>query len=216
MQLSAGAIGAVSGGHTQPPDRYQCLWRTGTGRFSPQRCFYLSSALRQLPRLHAGTDRGDELTLRRAQRRSWKRHQNLVATQHDLYYHPDHYALYLRYQAQRHSGGAWTATAASNTAIFCLPSNVNSRLVEFRENGQLRMISIIDELPDGISSVYTFFDPDVPGASLAPTTFMAGATVPGTEATLSLSWYWIKDSRKMAYKAGFRPLQGLVEGHGSR
>ena len=108
---------------------------------------------------------------------------------------------------------AWTATAASNTGIFCLPSNVNSRLVEFRENGQLRMISIIDELPDGISSVYTFFDPDVPGASFGTyNIIMAGATVPELKLPYLYLGYWIKDSRKMAYKAAFRPLQGLIEG----
>ncbi len=49
---------------------------------------------------------------------------------------------------------------------FLLQSNVHTRLVEFREQGHLRMVSIIDELADGLSSVYTFFDPAQPQASL--------------------------------------------------
>jgi leucyl-tRNA---protein transferase len=96
---------------------------------------------------------------------------------------------------------------------FLLPSNVDSRLVEFREEGQLRMISIIDKLPDGISSVYTFYDPDVPGASFGTYNILWQV-----QQCLALGLpylylgYWIKESRKMAYKANFRPLQGLTDG----
>jgi arginine-tRNA-protein transferase len=155
----------------------------------------------------------DELISRRAQRRSWKRHQNLVATQHGLYYHPDHYALYLRYQARRHSGGGMDRDSREQYRHFLLPSNVNSSLVEFHEDGKLRMISIIDELHDGISSVYTFFDPDVQGASFGTYNILWQVQLCRL---LKLPYlylgYWIKESRKMAYKAGFRPLQGLVGG----
>ena len=156
----------------------------------------------------------DKLALNRSQRRSWKRHQDLVATAHDLYYHPDHYALYLRYQARRHSGGGMDRDSREQYRHFLLPSNVDSRLVEFREKkGQLRMISIIDELPDGISSVYTFFDPDVSGASFGTYNILWQAQLC---LALDLPYlylgYWIKDSRKMSYKAHFGPLEGLIEG----
>ena len=96
---------------------------------------------------------------------------------------------------------------------FLLPSNVDSKLVEFRENGILRMVSIIDELPDGISSVYTFFDPDVPGASFGTYNILWQARQ-CRELKLPYLYlgYWIKDSRKMAYKAAFKPLQALING----
>ena len=49
---------------------------------------------------------------------------------------------------------------------FLLQSNVDSSLIEFREkNGNLKMVSIVDNLKDGMSSVYTFFDPTDNGAS---------------------------------------------------
>ena len=48
---------------------------------------------------------------------------------------------------------------------FLLHSNVATDLFEFREAGVLRMVSLVDRLVDGLSSVYTFFEPDVPGAS---------------------------------------------------
>ena len=48
---------------------------------------------------------------------------------------------------------------------FLLHSNVATDLFEFREDGVLRMVSLVDRLVDGLSSVYTFFEPDVRGAS---------------------------------------------------
>jgi arginine-tRNA-protein transferase len=155
----------------------------------------------------------DELVPKRAHRRSWKRHQTLVATQHDLHYHPDHYALYLRYQMRRHYGGGMDRDSREQYRHFLLPSNVNSSLIEFHEAQQLRMVSIIDRLPDGISSVYTFFDPDLPGASFGTYNILWQAKLC---LTLGLPYlnlgYWIKQSRKMAYKANFGALQGLVGG----
>lgn len=145
------------------------------------------------------------------QRRAWKRHQNLIATKHELYYHPDHYALYSRYQMQRHCGGSMDHDSREQYQNFLLQSNVNSKLVEFHENGQLRIISIIDELPDGISSVYTFFDPDSQGASFGTHSILWQIQQCRTRGLPYLYLgYWIKASRKMEYKANFKPIQGLI------
>ena len=155
----------------------------------------------------------DEFNASRAQRRAWKRHQHLVATQNKLHYHPDHYALYLRYQAERHCGGGMDRDSREQYRHFLLQSNVDSKLVEFHENGQLRMVSIVDELPDGLSSVYTFFDPDVPGASFGAYNILWQVQ---QCVALGLPYlylgYWIKQSRKMEYKANFQPMQGLIDG----
>lgn len=155
----------------------------------------------------------DKFTPSRTQRRVWKRHQHLLATRHKLHYHPHHYALYLRYQTHRHSGNGMDHDSREQYCHFLLQSNVNSRLIEFHEHDQLRMISIIDELSDGISSVYTFFDPDLPGASLG--TYNILWQIQQCR-TLGLPYlylgYWVKQNRKMSYKANFRPLQGLING----
>ena len=100
---------------------------------------------------------------------------------------------------------------------FLLQSNVRSSLVEFREEGRLRMVSIVDRLEDGLSSVYTFFEPEVAGASLG--TFNVVWQVDLCR-RLGLPYlylgYWIAQSRKMAYKVNFQPLEGLIDGQWRR
>jgi len=147
----------------------------------------------------------------RAQRRAAKRHQNLSTQVQGLHYSAEHYALYLAYQAHRHSGGGMDQDSREQYRHFLLQSNVTSKLIEFREGSELRMVSIVDQLPDGMSSVYTFFDPGVPGTSYG--TYNILWQVDECR-RLGLPYlylgYWIKESRKMAYKVGFRPLQGLI------
>lgn len=148
----------------------------------------------------------------RAQRRAWKRHADLTAAGRDLIFDPQQYALYLRYQQERHSGGGMDQDSREQYQHYLLHSHVATELIEFREAGSLRMISLIDKIDDGLSSVYTFYDPEPRGASYG---------------TYNILWqiercrdlglpylylgYWISGSRKMAYKASFRPLEALTE-----
>ncbi|MCC7135195.1 MAG: arginyltransferase [Nitrosomonas sp.] len=148
----------------------------------------------------------------RTQRRAGKQHQHLLAAWHPLHFNPAHLELYQRYQHARHTGGDMERDDHAQYRDFLLKSNVNSYLVTFHENNQLRMVSIIDQVPDGLSSVYTFFDPDISNASYG---------------TFNILWqieqcrskhlpylylgYWIADNRKMCYKSNFRPLQVFVD-----
>ncbi len=155
----------------------------------------------------------------RTQRRAWQQHNSLQTSLHTLADKPEYYVLYQRYQAARHKNGGMDNDDHEAYEKFLLRSDIESFIVEFREPsehnaaGILRMVSVIDLLADGLSAVYTFFEPDLAHSSFGVYNVLWQIDLcRQLELDFVYLGYWIKDSAKMTYKTQYQPAQVLQNG----
>lgn len=149
----------------------------------------------------------------RSQKRAWSQHAKLIPTIVAPHFSNEHYALYTRYQKAKHVGGGMDQDDIAQYNEFLVETNVSTFMVEFRQHptnqtvGDLKMVSIVDRLNDGLSAVYTFYAPE-PGMSYG--TFNVLWLIQQTRA-LGLKHlylgYWIEACRKMTYKTRFKPCE---------
>ena len=126
----------------------------------------------------------------------------------------DQFRLFIAYQHSRHRDSEMAMMTYSDYRGMVEDTELRTGLVEFREpDGTLVAMSLIDELDDGFSAVYSFYDPD---------------HKPGSLGTWAILWlvdearrnglpyvylgYWIGESPKMAYKARFPALERFAQG----
>lgn len=145
----------------------------------------------------------------KAWRRILRRNRDLTAESVGLDISDEQYRLFRRYVRSRHGDGDMAVMDRRDYTSMILASPIDTNIIEFRDDsGSLVAACLTDRMSDGPSAVYSFFDPDMDRRSLG--SFMVLWLV--EEARQSgmphvYLGFWIDDSRKMAYKARFRPLE---------
>ena len=158
----------------------------------------------------------------RSMRRVQERNSDLVAEMRVPVPTSEQYSVFRGYLDSRHRDGGMADMTVLDYAMMVEDSHVETRLVEFRRrgpdsritgrgNGPLLGVALTDVLSDGLSMVYSFFDPDVGGRSLG--TFIILDHIARAR-RLGLPYvylgYWVRGSRKMDYKGRFLPQERLT------
>jgi arginine-tRNA-protein transferase len=149
-----------------------------------------------------------------AMRRVLKRNQTTVARDMPAHATAEHFALFQAYQQTRHGEGDMAAMSFYDYRAMVEDTPVETRMVEFRDGAEkLLGVCLIDKMGDGISAVYSFFDTTRADLSLGT---LAILWLVSHAKALGLPYvylgYWVAESRKMAYKARFRPSEILAGG----
>ncbi len=134
----------------------------------------------------------------------------------------EQYGLFRRYLDARHGEGGMVDMTVLDYAMMVEDSHVDTRVVEYRRRGPdtaingrgqgpLVAVCLIDELADGLSMVYSFFDPDFADRSLGSFLILDHIARAGARRLAHLYLgYWVEGSRKMEYKARFTPQERLM------
>jgi leucyl-tRNA---protein transferase len=150
----------------------------------------------------------------RSQRRAISTNADLRLELTGVRMDPSRHDLYRRYQAARHPGGEMAGHGAEECLRFLVAGDpAVSRSLEAWDGDRLLGVMVLDLMRDGLSCVYSYYDPTVAPRSLG--TYLVLAAVQ-TALDRRLDWlylgYRISDCEKMAYKRNFRPRQELIDG----
>ena len=150
---------------------------------------------------------------RRSQRRVWSRNRDLSVQTRDDSFDTEHFMLYRRYIRARHPGSSMDNPSEEQYREFLSCSWGSTLFFEFRREDRLFAVAVSDVLDDGMSAVYTFFDPALSKRSLGAYAILWQIEEARRR---DLDWlylgYWIGSSPKMRYKGGYRPQQRFIDG----
>lgn len=150
----------------------------------------------------------------RTMRRIAKANKDLIVRRVPARATAEHFRLFSRYQESRHVGGDMALMGFYDYRSMVEDSPIDTFLIEFRRpNNDLVAVCLADQLADGMSAVYSFYDPDQPKLSLGTYVVLwLVAEALRMEMPYIYLGYWIAESRKMAYKVRFHPLEAFGPG----
>ncbi len=155
----------------------------------------------------------DDFAPSKSQRRVIRRNAGLKRRATSPWATEDQYALFRRYLESRHATGGMADMDAFEFASMVEETPIRTRVVEYvdKESGALVAVCLTDVLDDGVSMVYSFFDPDRERDSLGTYIILDHIDI-AREAGLPHVYlgYWVPGSAKMGYKAGFSGVQLYV------
>ena len=129
----------------------------------------------------------------------------------------DHYALYCRYQHGRHRGGSMDSPSPDRYMAFLASDWSETVFFEFSHADKVLAVAVVDVLADGLSAVYTFFEPALRQRGLGINAVLFAID---EAARRGLPWlylgYWVSGCRKMDYKREYLPQERLVDGEWQR
>ncbi|MDJ1156945.1 arginyltransferase [Chelatococcus sp. SYSU_G07232] len=164
----------------------------------------------------------DDFEPSRSFRRVLKHNADLVGTMGEAIPTSEQYTLFRSYLDARHADGGMVDMTVLDYALMVEDTHVTTRLVEYRRRGpdtaihgrgqgDLVAVALTDILADGLSMVYSFYDPELQHRSLGSFIILDHIA---KARRLGLPFvylgYWVEGSRKMDYKARFLPQERLM------
>ena len=151
----------------------------------------------------------------KSQRRALKRNANLVRRASSPWATEEQFSLFRRYLDTRHADGGMADMDIFEFAAMIEETPIRSRVVEYSDiaSGDLKAVCLTDVLDDGVSMVYSFYEPELARQSLGTWMILDHVEI-AREAGLPYVYlgYWVPGSPKMGYKANFSALEVYKDG----
>jgi len=150
----------------------------------------------------------DSFISSRSQRRCLKNNIDLTMNVVEADFTDEYFALYQRYLNSRHIDGSMAHPEADDFRQFLLCDWCDTRFLEFRQNERLVAVAVTDFVSNGLSAVYSFFDPELSNRSLGTYCILKQIEyAKQQQQDYVYLGYWIDKHEKMDYKKNFKPLQ---------
>ena len=149
----------------------------------------------------------------RSQKRTLRRNRDLSVEQTDDIKDDQCYDLYRRYIEQRHADGDMFPPDREQYESFLNDAWDCTRYFRFYQENRLIAVAVVDVMVDGLSAIYTFFEPEEEQRSLG-TYAVLWQIEQAREMGLAYLYlgYWIQNCQKMSYKADYKPLELFIDG----